>query len=349
MASSVVSRTSSLLRRGLSGWRGLSRTFASETTSKENKKDQPAVEESPGQRYFPRRCLLYVPASDEHKLKKSQTLSPDSFVFDLEDGVAVTAKEAARHTLLSFLQTIQAKDKRTEYGVRINSINSGLADDDLKVILSGEKIPHTIYLPKVESASHIDDFAQAAGKYMRKEHKDINLVIYAETAAALVNLKEIVTEAKKLEEFSIFNLDGIIFGSDDYCASIGATRSNAGQEVIVARQQVVMIAKAFDLQPIDVVFIDLKDKEGLKKQCEEGARMGFVGKQAIHPDQIDIITKSFTPTPEKIAWARKIIQLYKEHEAKGTGAFVVDGTMIDKPLLLQAENIAKLADLVEGK
>src|SRR5690349_19533306 len=108
MSSSVVGRTSSLLRRGLSGWRGLSRTFASEAAGKKNgdyKKDQPAVEESPGERYFPRRCLLYVPASDEHKLKKSQTLSPDSFVFDLEDGVAITAKEAARQTLLSFLQT----------------------------------------------------------------------------------------------------------------------------------------------------------------------------------------------------------------------------------------------------
>jgi citrate lyase subunit beta-like protein len=297
-------------------------------------------------RYFPRRCLLYVPGSDEAKLHKSQTLKPDSFVFDCEDGVAGPSKQTARDNIMKILQEVKPLQKKTEYGVRINSIPSGLAEEDLRAVLSGERIPHTIYLPKVESPEDIDWFAQTAGKHMQKKDKDINLVIYAESAQSLINLKDICSEAKKLEEYSIFNFDAIVFGSDDYCASIGATRSAAGQEVLVARQQVVMTAKAFGIEAIDVVFIDFNDLEGLKKQAEEGSSMGFTGKQCIHPNQIDIITRAFTPTQERIDWARQVITLYRQHEKEGKGAFVFKGSMIDKPLLLQAENIVRLADLI---
>ena len=321
-----------------------SRGLAAKKEEGEPKKDE---EDHPGKRYFPRRCVLYVPGSDEGKLAKSQTLKPDSFVFDCEDGVAAPAKTNARENILKILQEVKPSHKKTEYGVRINSIPSGLAEEDLKTVLSGQRIPHTIYLPKVESPEDIDWFAQTAGKHMQKKDKDINLVVYAESAQALINLKEICSEAKKLEEYSIFNLDAIVFGSDDYCASIGATRSAAGQEVLVARQQVVMTAKAFGIEAIDVVYIDFNDLDGLKKQSEEGSAMGFTGKQCIHPNQIDIITKAFTPTQERIDWARQVITLYRQHEESGKGAFVFKGSMIDKPLLLQAENIVKLADLIQ--
>ena len=304
-------------------------------------------EDHPGKRYFPRRCVFYVPGSDVNKLTKSQTFKPDSFVFDCEDGVALSAKEEARQNILKILQEVKPLHKKTEYAVRINSIPSGFAEEDLKTVLSGQRIPHTIYLPKVESMEDIGWFAQTAGKHMQKKDKDINLVIFAESAKALINLKEICQEAKKLEEYSIFNLDAIVFGSDDYCASIGATRSAAGSEVMVARQQVVMTAKAFGIEAIDVVYIDFNDMEGLKRQAEEGYAMGFTGKQCIHPNQIEIVTKAFTPSQERIEWARQVISLYRKHEETGTGAFVFNGSMIDKPLLLQAENIVKLADLIQ--
>lgn len=113
---------------------------------------------------------------------------------------------------------------------------------------------------------------------------------------------------------------------------------------MVARQQVVIAAKAFGVQAIDVVYIDYKDLVGLKKQCEDGAKLGFTGKQCIHPDQIPIIHDAFKPSAEKIAWAQELIELFKKHQESGKGAFVFNGAMIDKPLLLQAQNIVNIVD-----
>lgn len=302
-----------------------------------------------GSRFFPRRCVMYIPGDDEHKLAKCKSFTSDSYVFDCEDGVAANKKEEARNTILSFLQTIKPGEatKRTEFGVRINSIESGLAEDDLKILLSGDRIPHTIYLPKVEQVDHIAWFAEAAGRHMQKKDKDINLVIYAESAKSLLNLKEICLKTKELEEYHIFNLDAIVFGSDDFCASIGATRSDLATEVLSARQQIVLTAKAFNVQPIDVVYTNLKDTEGLKRQCEEGAKFGFTGKQCIHPDQVSIIQQAFTPSVEQVSWAREVCKLYQQHQQTGEGAFVYKGSMIDKPILLQAENLVRLANLLE--
>lgn len=202
---------------------------------------------------------------------------------------------------------------------------------------------------------------------MQRKDKDINLVIFAESAKSLLFLKgnhircvrviqsastnhgctirtDICQRAEDLSEYHLFRLDGIVFGSDDFCASIGAERSKEANEVMVARQQVVIAAKAFGVQAIDVVYIDFKDLTGLKKQCEDGAKLGFTGKQCIHPDQIEIIHNAFTPSSEKIAWATELIQLFNQHQESGKGAFVFRGAMIDKPLLLQAQNIVNIAN-----
>lgn len=175
----------------------------------------------------------------------------------------------------------------------------------------------------------------------------MNLVIYAESAKSLLFLKDIIQRAIELSEYHLFQLEGVVFGSDDYCASIGATRTNGAKEVMVARQQVVMTAKAFGLQAIDVVYIDYKDTMGLKEQCIDGAKLGFTGKQCIHPGQVDIIQESFTPSSDRINWAAELIKLFEEHQKSGTGAFTFNGQMIDKPLLLQAQNIVNIAQALK--
>lgn len=181
---------------------------------------------------------------------------------------------------------------------------------------------------------------------MQKNHKDINLVIYAESAKSLLNLKEICSRTIELSEYHLFHLDAIVFGSDDFCASIGATRSNDASEVLVARQQIVIAAKAFGIEAIDVVYIDYHDLDGLKRQSLDGYNMGFTGKQCIHPSQIEIITASFTPSVDKIQWASQLISEYHEHQKSGKGAFTFRGSMIDKPLLLQAENIVRISERI---
>jgi citrate lyase subunit beta-like protein len=237
----------------------------------------------------------------------------------------------------------------SDIGVRINSIDSGFAEEDLRTVLSGEKIPQTLYLPKVETVEHIDWFAEKLGSFMGKEYKDVNLILFTESARGLLNLQAICSRAQELSEYHLFHLDGVVFGSDDFYASIGATRSNDSREVFVARQQIVITAKAFGLQAIDIVYIDYKDLDGLREQSLEGARMGFTGKQCIHPGQVGVIHEAFSPAKERIEWAKELMTLFEEHQASGRGAFVFRGSMIDMPLLRQAQNIVSMAQAIENK
>lgn len=168
---------------------------------------------------------------------------------------------------------------------------------------------------------------------------------------------------------------GLIFGSDDFCASLGVTRSEESHEILYARQKVVLVAKAFNFQAIDMVYIDFKsiilefeyfeyivtinklmrfffrsvDLEGLKKQCDDGFRMGYTGKQIIHPGQIDIVQESYTPSKSKINWASDLIDSFEKHQQSGQGAFVYQNKMIDMPTMKQAKNIVDFVKAIENK
>ncbi|RWS04509.1 citrate lyase subunit beta-like protein: mitochondrial [Dinothrombium tinctorium] len=320
------------------------RPFACETQLRLNheKTNTEEAEEVLKKRFEPRRGCLYVPGHDEQKLVKSLGFDADCFIYDCEDGVALNKKEKARTTIAKHLQTIK-NDERI--AVRINSVGSGFAESDLEVLFAGEVVPKTVFLPKVDSSHDIDWFTEKLGQYLKKKKEgfNVNLVIYVESAKALLDLKDIIDRALELSEFNLFNLEALVFGSDDFCASIGANRTKDAKEILMARQQIVLTAKAYGLQAIDIVYIDYKDLEGLKEQALEGANMGYTGKQAIHPSQLPIIQEAFTPSEDKIKWAQELIKLYNEHQESGTGAFVFRGQMIDKPLLLQAKNIIDTA------
>ncbi|EPY72991.1 citrate lyase beta-like protein [Camelus ferus] len=128
-----------------------------------------------------------------------------------------------------------------------------------------------------------------------------------------------------------------------------ATSSKETQDILYARQKIIVVAKAFGLQAIDLVFIDFRDGEGLLRQSREGAAMGFTGKQVIHPNQIAVVQEQFSPSPEKIKWAEELIAAFKERQQLGKGAFTFRGSMIDMPLLKQAQNIVTLATSIKEK
>lgn len=184
---------------------------------------------------------------------------------------------------------------------------------------------------------------------MQKQRKEpikdslVDLIIYVESAKGLLDLREICKHAMELDEYSNLRLAGIVFGSDDFCANIGATRTDNGRELLFARQNVVMVAKSMNLQAIDSVYINYKDQDGLKVDAEEGASFGFTGKQAIHPAQVSIIQEAFRPSDDKIEWAKGLIEGFREAQKDGRGAFVYKGQMIDMPLLRQAANIIHIA------
>ncbi|XP_012276607.1 citramalyl-CoA lyase, mitochondrial [Orussus abietinus] len=294
-------------------------------------------------KFIPRRTLLYVPGCDERKLRKARKLNVDLVAFDCEDGVALNQKDTARQRIREMLDCRSWPCSRPEWGVRVNAVSSELCYMDLEAILSGINCPPCILLPKVNTINEMHWFADTVSN-LYSHTSPINLIVYSETAVSMMNLPKIVNAGIEIGKHSPLNLVALVMGSDDYVADIGATRTKSCSEIIYARQRLVMVAKAFELQAIDMVHIDIQDLDGLKKTSEEGAAWGFTGRQIIHPSQVTIVQAAYSPSVDKIKWATELIDAFRSHQELGKGSFVFQNQMIDMPTLKQAENIITLAD-----
>ncbi len=269
----------------------------------------------------PRRCLLFMPGDDLKKIQKGISLGVDSIVMDLEDGVALKRKAEARATIAGALRDLDFG--RSERMVRLNPIGSGLEQADLDAVLAQQ--PDSILLPKVEYPEHIQWLAEAIAD------PAIRLLALIETARGVVNLREIAAASDRL--------DALIFGAEDLAGDIGAARTKAGWEVFYARSAVVTHAAAYGLQAIDTLVIDFNDEATLIEDARFGAQLGFSGKLAIHPRQVDVIQTIFTPNDEQIAHAQRLIQAHDEQQAQGIGAFALEGKMIDMPAIRAAQQV----------
>uniref|UniRef100_A0A914WM41 Citramalyl-CoA lyase, mitochondrial n=1 Tax=Plectus sambesii TaxID=2011161 RepID=A0A914WM41_9BILA len=301
---------------------------------------------SSNDKYVPRRALLYVPASNPKMLDKAPKLQVDCLVLELEDGVALTAKAEARQNIRKYLDNWPQQHACHEVGVRVNSVSSGLLADDVTELAKSSKLPDAFMVPKIDSVDDLNTvwktFRSAYGD-QRIRNTPTRMVIWIESARALLDMPQILKAASTLHKSAqFFRTDAVVFGSDDYCADIGATRSNDATEIMYARQHFVACCKAYGMQAIDAVYIDYKDVEGLKKQCEQGKSWGFNGKQVIHPTQIGTVQDCFLPSAERIDWATELIKEFEQHQRGGKGAFTFRGHMIDRPLLLQAKNVVEL-------
>ena len=276
-----------------------------------------------------RRALLYMPGDNWKMITKSITLGVDSICMDMEDGTAVNKKAEARATIARALQELDFG--ASEKLARINSVGSGWEKDDIEAVLPYH--PDGIVIPKVESfeqvewASRIIEDAELRNGW---KVNSIRILIGVETAKGILNLKEIAAHPR---------LDAIIFGGEDFAASVGAVRTKDAVELLYARQAVIVACAANDLQPIDIVTIDYKDMEALKAEAEFGARLGFSGKQIIHPNQVQAVQEAFTPSAEAIAYARRIVETFEASQKEGKGAYSLDGKMIDMPLLKNAQKV----------
>ncbi len=296
---------------------------------------------------------MYVPGNDERKQSKIPSLGADCICLDCEDGVAVGKKEEARKRIREILDGKLIDFGRSECSVRVNPLDGGgLGEEDVRVLLGGANLPSAVHLPKVESPENLLNFAKVYRETLGARASPSSLpggvvlgvIIFIESARALLRLPEICSTAQGLRETTNLVPEALVFGSDDFVADIGATRTEDATELLYARQKVVVAAKAFQMQAIDLVHIDFKDLDGLRRQSEEGARMGFTGKQVIHPGQVDIVQDAFSPSKERVEWAIQLIKEFREHERSGKGAFNFRGSMIDMPLVKQAQNIV---DMIE--
>ena len=277
-----------------------------------------------------RRALLYMPGDDRRKIEKATKLGVDSICMDMEDGVAVNMKAEARAVIAQAMKDLDFG--QTERCIRINSIGSGLEKRDLAAALVTR--PDAIVVPKVETAEQVKWVSEHIETYELSSNSKlggIRLLVGVETAKGVMNIKEIAGADKRLE--------AIIFGGEDFAASIGAVRTKAASELLYARQATVTACAAYDLQAIDIVFIDFKDNEGLRLEAEQGAGFGFSGKQIIHPNQVAAVQEAFTPSDSAIEYAKRIVESFESSQKEGKGAYALDGRMIDMPLLKNAQKV----------
>jgi citrate lyase beta subunit len=277
-----------------------------------------------------RRCILYVPGSEPRKIDKASGLSVDCVCLDLEDGVAPNRKGEARTMVARALRTQDFG--RSEKLVRINAVGSGMEDADLEVVLPAK--PDTIVIPKVGDAAQV----QWADERIRQLERDNGLepghtalIGMIESARGLLNLAAIAAASSRLQ--------GLIFGAEDYAADVGAQRTPGGAEVLYARSAIVAVCAAFNLQAIDLLYLDFHDSDGLRAEARRGVELGYAGMQAIHPNQVPTVQDAFTPDAAQIASALKIVEAAHEHAVEGRGAFALDNKMVDMPIIRAAERI----------
>jgi citrate lyase beta subunit len=274
-----------------------------------------------------------MPGNDWKKITKSLTLGVDCICMDMEDGVAAHKKAEARATIAKALRELDFG--KSEKLARINAAGSGMEKEDIEAVLPFH--PDGIVIPKMESLEQIQwahEIIEAAELKQGWPLNSIRILVDVETAKGILNLKEIASHAR---------LDALIFGGEDFAASLGATRTREALELLYARQATVTAAAAFGLQAIDIVTIDFRDIEALRKESEFGAQLGFTGKQIIHPAQVEPVQAAFTPNEEAIVQAKRIVETFEASQKEGKGAYALEGKMIDMPLLKNAQKVLERA------
>ncbi|MBJ7881957.1 aldolase/citrate lyase family protein [Gelidibacter salicanalis] len=274
---------------------------------------------------------LYLPGNTPSLMLNSGIHKPDGVILDLEDAVAFSKKQEARFLVRNALRSLNFLG--VERMVRINQFPEGLKD--LPYI-----IPHNVNLvliPKCEDEVQIKTISSHIDK-IQKKSESINpvwLMPIIESAKGILNIIEIAKSSDMIVAIAI--------GLEDYTADLGVKRTPLGLESLFARTKIVTTCKAFGIQPIDSVFSDVENLEGLKENVLASKSIGFEGMGCIHPRQIEIISKHFAPTDDEIEEAKTIVFAYNDAIKNGLGVISLGTKMIDAPVVEKSKNIIKQA------
>jgi citrate lyase subunit beta/citryl-CoA lyase len=271
-----------------------------------------------------RRSILFSPGDKPELLRKAPASGADVLTFDLEDAVPPGQKETGR---TSVREVLSDSDPSCELCARINPLGNG-GRLDLDAILDVPEAIDSIMLPKVSSP----DDVRTLREELANRGVEWSILPLIETAAGVLSAPAIAAES---------NVDGVVFGAEDLAAEIGATRTETGEEISYARQRLVLAASAVGIDAIDTPVADFEDTALLETDTARSVRLGFDGKLAIHPGQVSIINAAYTPDEDEIEWAVRVLDAREESD---DGVFVVDGEMIDRPLITQAERIVARAE-----
>lgn len=287
--------------------------------------------------------MMFVPGNNPGMMADAHIYGPDSIMLDLEDSVTMTEKDTARLLVYNALKTIDYGD--TEMVVRINPLNTPYGKKDIEAMVKAGV--HVIRMPKTETAEEVVEVERE----IEKVEKEIGCVgrtrIMAaiESALGVVNAYAIATASPRMM--------GIALGAEDYCANLKTQRTPGGDELRLARETIVVAARAAGIDALDTVYSNLNDMETFRQEVEFIHRLGFDGKSIINPRQIEIVNEVFAPSEKAIEKARTIIAAIKEAEKKGSGVIAVNGKMVDRPVVIRAQRVIELAKasgiIKEGK
>jgi citrate lyase subunit beta / citryl-CoA lyase len=280
-----------------------------------------------------RRSALYVPGDSKKMLERSARFNSDVLLFNLEDGVASSKKEVARENIVEALKTKDFGCR--EIVVRINGLKSSIGLDDLSKI-----VPHSpdgICLPKVERAADIEAAERAVLELERSHGVREGMIRFhamIESAAGVLHSPEIASASPRMAS--------LIFGSADYANDVRCQPGPDRSELLLALQMVVTSARAAGIDAIDAPCFDVRNGNLLQNESLHARRLGFDGKSALHPDQLETINRIFDVTLEEIAWAERVIAELDEAETRGKALTTVDGRLLDNPHRAAAERILRL-------
>lgn len=289
-----------------------------------------------------RRSMMFLNAQKPSLIKDPYIYKVDSLMLDLEDAVAVTAKDTARFSLYHALTTIDYRG--AERVVRINGLDTDLWEEDIRCCVAGGA--DVIRIPKTENADMVhavEEKVVAAEEEFNREPGSTLIMSALESAKGVMNAYEVCTSSDRMI--------GVALSGGDYTKDLQTKITGTGVELMGARQQMIIAARAAGVQCFDTVWTNLDDMEGFKKDVETIHMMGFDGKSCINPRQIDIVHKIFTPTEKEIIFSEKVIKEIDDKKAKGIGVFTVDGKMIDIAFYDGAKRnimLAKAAGIYKG-
>lgn len=276
---------------------------------------------------------MFIPGNNPSMMQDAYIYHPDSIMLDLEDSVTMAEKDAARMLVHNALKTIDYGN--IERVVRINPLNTPYGKKDVEAVVKGGV--DVIRMPKTETADEVRE-VEAEIERVEKELGCVGrtqIMAAIESALGIVNAYDIATASKRMM--------GIALGAEDYSANLKTQRTKEGTELQLARETIVVAARAAGIDALDTVFSNLNDMEAFRNEVELIKRMGFDGKSIINPRQIEIINEVFAPKEKDIEKARTILAAIKEAAEKGSGVIAVNGKMVDRPVVIRAQRTIDLA------
>ena len=287
----------------------------------------------------PLRSFLFAPGNHARRVEKALSLDADAVILDLEDAVATAEKRATREAVIAAL----VRPRRALLYVRVNAVDTEFCYGGLAAIvrpgLDG------VILPKVESAAGLATADWLLAQLEREQGlmpRTVDLVPIIETARGLNQIDAILAAGTRVKR--------IAFGAGDFTLDVNMTWSRGEAELAYARARIVTASRAAGIEaPFDTVWVDLADEEGLEASARTALGFGFQGKMCIHPNQIAVVNRVFTPSEAEVAFAERVVAAFARAEAEGSAAIQLDGKFIDYPILYRAQRVLEKIEAIRAR